>query len=117
VSLDFDIFFELYLFYYCSPHSNPVHSTHTFLIPPAQESSSGSGSEISASVPLTPLHTYTSLPSEGEEVIYPLDFYPSNIDLSGIETHFDTTIAAGWDTIDAEITPRVASEGFDKSLA
>jgi hypothetical protein len=110
-------FFELHLFYCCSPHSNPVLSSHAFLIPPAQESSSGSESGISTSVSLTPLHTYTSIPAEGEELIYPIDFYPSSIDLSGVETQFDTTIATSWDTIDAEITPRVASEGFDKSLA
>lgn len=49
--------------------------------------------------------------------MYPLDFHPDSISLSGMECHLDTLTAESWDISDVEDTPRVTSEAFEKFLA
>lgn len=98
-----------------SPHSNPVHNHHPFNVPLAREGPSG-GNEpgVSMSAPITPL----TMPQE--ELMYPMDFQTEFMDLVSLDPmHMDTHGVHSWQNVGADVdaTPRVASDGHEKSLA
>ena len=93
-----------------SPHSNPVPNHHAFNAPLVREGAVG-GSE---SAPITPL----TMPQE--ELMYPMDFQTEFMDLVSLDPmHIDAHGVHSWENVRADVdaTPRVASDGHEKSLA
>ncbi|KAI0697468.1 hypothetical protein BC835DRAFT_1519199 [Cytidiella melzeri] len=97
------------------PRSNPIQLHHSFHMPLAHEAFSRSGSDLSMSAPLTPL----SMRPSGAGLMYPMDFPADSLDFSGLDSHLDMTNVDAWDSVGADIniTPRVTTDGHEKSFA
>lgn len=83
-------------------------------MPPTHGLSNGSGSDMSMSAPITPLSMHS-----GGELMYPVEFHHDFMDFVGPDLHIDTQGVHTWDNVeqDADVTPRVTTDGHEKSLA
>ncbi|KAI0089794.1 hypothetical protein BDY19DRAFT_992757 [Irpex rosettiformis] len=107
------------------PRSNPTHhhhhhnTHHPFTMSSTHgEASSGSESDISMSAPVTPV----TMPLSNQLIFpVPMDFQTEFMDLVTLDPPLDASESdRSWDNVgvaDVDVTPRVTSDGHEKSLA